>query len=127
MAAADSSSPAPGPLLRSLVPAPDAIEPLSMSRSAAEAGSLPWSGPEREMAMRIAYAVGDASVLPDFACSDGAVQIGVDALSRGAPLIADVRMVVTGIDRRRAGRLGVEIRTRIDDPEVAREARERGI
>ena len=54
--------------------------------------------------MRIAYAVGDASVLKDFACSAGAVQIGVNALQRGAPLIADVRMVVTGIDRRRARR-----------------------
>jgi precorrin isomerase len=90
-----------------LVPGPDEIEPLSMSRIAAEAGDLPWSGDEREMAMRIAYAVGDASVLHDFACSDGAVACGVAALQGGAPLIADVRMVLTGIDRRRARRLGV--------------------
>ena len=127
MEAADPPPPEPGHLLRTLVPGPDEIEPLSMSRIAAEAGDLPWSGDEREMAMRIAYAVGDASVLAEFACSAGAVEIGVRALQQGAPLIADVRMVVTGIDRRRAARLGVEIRTLIDDPSVAELARQRGI
>jgi precorrin-6Y C5,15-methyltransferase (decarboxylating) len=127
MAAAESSSPEPGRLLCSLVPAPDAIEPLSMSRIADAALDIPWTGIEREMALRIAYAVGDASVLSDFACSNGAVQIGVDALTRGAPLIADVRMVVTGIDKRRARQLGIEIRTRIDDSEVAALAGQRGI
>jgi precorrin-6Y C5,15-methyltransferase (decarboxylating) len=127
MAAAESPSPEPGPLLRSLVPAPDEIEPLSLSRIAAEAGALPWAGADREMVLRIAYAVGDASVPKDFACSDGAVQIGVEALQRGAPLIADVRMVVVGIDRRRARQLGVDVRTRIDDPVIADLAGKRGI
>jgi precorrin-6B C5,15-methyltransferase / cobalt-precorrin-6B C5,C15-methyltransferase len=126
MDAAESPSPEPGPLLRSMVPAPDEIEPLSMSRIAA-AGEIPWRGDEREMAMRLAYAVGDASVLAEFASSGGAVEIGVEALRQGAPLIADVRMVVTGIDRRRAARLGVEVQTRIDDPSVADLARQRGI
>ena len=125
--AAVTSGPEPGPLLRSLVPAPEAIEPLSLSRIAAEAGELPWSGAEAQMATRIAYAVGDASVLADFACSPGAVQAGVEALRRGAPIIADVRMVLTGIDHARTRRLSVEVRTGIDDPEVARIARERGI
>jgi precorrin-6Y C5,15-methyltransferase (decarboxylating) len=110
-----------------MVPGPDEIEPLSMRRIAAEAGIIPWQGEDREMAMRIAYAVGDASVLGDFRCSEGAVQIGVEALRRGAPLIADVGMVVSGIDRRRASQLGVTISTRIADPVVASLARERGI
>jgi precorrin-6Y C5,15-methyltransferase (decarboxylating) len=127
MDAAESPSPEPGPLLRSMVPAPDEIEPLSMSRIAAAAGEIPWLGDEREMAMRLAYAVGDASVFAEFGCSAGAVEIGVEALRQGAPLIADVRMVVTGIDRRRAARLGTEIRTLIDDPFVADLARQRGI
>src|SRR5215212_8209271 len=127
MEAADLPPPEAGRLLRTMVPGPDEIEPLSMSRIASEAGDLPWSGDEREMALRIAYAVGDASVLKDFCCSAGAVETGVEALRGGAPLSADVGMVVTGIDRRRASQLGVTISTRIANPEVATLARERGI
>src|SRR5262245_44503813 len=127
MAAAQSPAPEPGPLLSSLVPAPDEIEPLSMRRIAAEAGDLPWTGAEREMAMRLAYAVGDASVLREYASSPGAVELGVEALRAGSLLIADVRMVLTGIDRRRARQLGVRVTTRIDDPAVATLSRQRGI
>ncbi len=120
-------SPEPGPLLRSLSLAPDAIEPLSIARIEAEAGALRWLGEERRMAVRIAYAVGDSTVLADFDCSAGAVAAGVEALRKGAAIVTDVRMVAVGIDRARAAKLGVEIFTSIDVAEVAEVARARGI
>lgn len=119
--------PEPGPLLTSLVPGPDAIEPLSLSRIEAVAGELPWSGDDLRVAMRVAYSVGDASVLSDFDCSPGAVEAGVQALLAGALVLTDVRMVLTGIDRRRAEQLGVTVRTLIDAPDIADLARSRGI
>ena len=122
-----SRGPEPGPLLRSLVPAPDAIEPLSMTRLAAAAESLPGDDDERHIALRIAYAVGDASVIPAVVCSPGAVRVGVEALRRGAAIITDVRMVLTGIDRTRTRRLGTTMRAALDEPGIAAIARERGI
>ena len=120
-------TPEPGPLLRSLAPAPAAIEPLSLERIAAEAGGLPWTGEVREMALRIAYAVGDASVLADFVCTPGAIEAGVAALRAGAPIVTDVRMVATGIDAARAGSLGVRVIPAIAEPGIAAPARARGI
>src|SRR5581483_5847495 len=55
----------PGPLLRRLAPPPDEIEALSVSRLAADAGDVPWQGDEQRLALQIAYAVGDTSVLGD--------------------------------------------------------------
>ena len=119
--------PEPGPLLRSMVPAPDAIEPLSMQRLAAAAEALPDDDEERQIALRIAYAVGDVSVLPSVVCASGAVRAGVEALRRGAAIITDVRMVLTGIDRPRVKQLGLSPRAAIDEPGVPAAARERGI
>ena len=121
------STPEPGPLLRALAPAPAAIEPLSLERIEGAAGELPWTGDERDLALRLAYAVGDASILGDFACSPGAITAGVEALRRGALLVTDVRMVATGIDAARAARLGVRVVAAIAQPGVEAEARARGI
>ena len=120
-------TPEPGPLLRALAPAPGAIEPLSLERIETAAGELPWTGDARELALRLAYAVGDASILADFACSPGAIAAGIRALRGGALLVTDVRMVATGIDAARAARLGVHVLPAIAQPGLEAEARARGI
>jgi precorrin-8X/cobalt-precorrin-8 methylmutase len=119
--------PEPGPLLSSLAPAPDAIEPLSLERLAADAGPLPWSGDDRTLALRLAYAVADPGILPDLAISPGAIEAGVAAFLAGRPLVVDVRMVENGISYPALKRLGIDVRCAVDAPDVAEAARARGI
>lgn len=122
--------PEPGPLLTSLVPAPDGIEPLSLERLAAEvetAGAMRWSGDEGTLALRLAYAVADPGILPDLAISPGAIEAGVAALLAGRPLVVDIRMVEHGISYPALKRLDVDLRCAVDDPDVVEGARARGI
>lgn len=117
----------PGPLLRALSPAPDAIEALSLTRIEAEAGELPWDGEERRLALRLAYAVGDPGILRDLEIGPGAIAAGLAALALGGPILTDVRMVSAGIDGRAANRLGVAVRCLLDTSGVADAAHDRGI
>lgn len=119
--------PEPGSLLRSMAPAPEAIEPLSIQRIEAQAPALPWTGDDRLMALRLAYAVADPGILGDLVIASGAVEVGVAALLAGRRIVADVRMVEQGISYAAVKRLGVDLRCAIEAPDVVQGARERGI
>jgi precorrin-8X/cobalt-precorrin-8 methylmutase len=119
--------PEPGPLLRSLAPAPEAIEPLSLQRLEADAPALPWSGDDRTMALRLAYAVADPAILGDLIIAPSAIEAGVTALLAGRPIVVDIRMVEQGISYPAVKRLGVDLRCAIDAPDVVQGAHERGI
>jgi precorrin-8X/cobalt-precorrin-8 methylmutase len=78
----------------------DAIRRASFAAIAREA-DLARVAPElRPLALRIAHAAGDASVIADLASSPGAVSAGRAALQSGAPILADAGMVAAGITRR---------------------------
>lgn len=95
---------------------PEAIEALSLERlEAAVGGRWPWPEPERSVARRMCYAAGDAGLVGLIAIHPAAVRAGLEALRAGAELICDVRMVVAGLDHRRAARLGCPVRCVLDD------------
>lgn len=121
------SAPDPGPLLRALAPPPDTIEALSLQRLESDAGALPWTGDERRLALRLAYAIADPTIFGDLEFAPGALASGIAALTAGQPLFVDVRMVAGGIDRMAAGALGVDVRCLLDGPGIAEEASRRGI
>ena len=52
------------------------------------------------IALRIAHACGEAAAIDDLRWSDGAALAGRKALSAGAPILTDSRMVADGIFRR---------------------------
>ncbi|TAJ18662.1 MAG: hypothetical protein EPO65_08470 [Dehalococcoidia bacterium] len=114
-------------MLRRFAMTPGAIEALSIERLQAEAGVLPWVGDEARLALRLAYAVGDPSILSDLEFAPGAVERGVEALRAGQALFADVRMVVSGVDQVTADAVGVDVRCLLDAAGVAEAARARGI
>ena len=68
---------------------------FALVREAADLGRFPAS--LRPLAMRLAHAAGDVSILGDLAWSRGAVEIGCRALADGAPILADSVMVASGI------------------------------
>ena len=63
----------------------------------AEADLSPFPGELRPVALRLAHAAGDASILDDLIWSPGAVAAGSRALASAAPILADSKMVAAGI------------------------------
>src|SRR5713101_2228998 len=83
---------------------PDAIyrESFARIRGEADLSALPDS--LHKLALRLAHAVGDAGILRDLVCSEGAVAAGRAALAAGAPILTDAAMVKAGIITRRLPR-----------------------
>jgi precorrin-8X/cobalt-precorrin-8 methylmutase len=55
-----------------------------------------------------------------------AVRAGVDAITEGSPVVADVEMICVGLSRPRLGRFGIEAHQFISDPDVIEQARADG-
>jgi precorrin-8X/cobalt-precorrin-8 methylmutase len=77
----------------------EAIRRASFAAIEAEAeAGLSRLAPElRAIALRIAHAAGDSSVIESLAASPGAAAAGRAALAMGAPVLVDARMVAVGI------------------------------
>jgi precorrin-8X/cobalt-precorrin-8 methylmutase len=78
----------------------------------------------RPLALRIAHAAGDATILDDLAWSRGAVLAGRRALADGAPIVVDGAMLAAGIIEARLPARNRIICT-LRDPAVAKIAAER--
>lgn len=83
---------------------PEAIYRESFARIRGEADLSALPEALHALALRLAHAAGDASILHDLVWSDGAVAAGRAALAQGAPILADSAMVKAGIIARRLPR-----------------------
>lgn len=106
---------------------PETIEHRSLSLVEATIGDRFADGAERAVATRVVYAAGDLGLAPHVQFSPGAVAAGITALRQGVAIVTDVRMVLSGISRERAGVLACELHCGIDAPETLRRARESGL
>ncbi|MFL5261371.1 MAG: precorrin-8X methylmutase [Anaeromyxobacteraceae bacterium] len=95
------------------------IEEESFAIIDREVGAHPFAAPEWSVVRRVVHATADLEFARAMELSAGAIEAGVAALRRGAPVLADVRMIVAGLPR-----LG--IRSFIGDEDVGAAARERG-
>lgn len=78
---------------------------------------------EETVAVRMIHAAGDVSLADDIVFSDGAVRVGRAALESGAPIFTDVRMVSSGVTRRRLP-ADNDVECLLNTPGVAEKARE---
>jgi precorrin-8X/cobalt-precorrin-8 methylmutase len=76
---------------------PDAIYRRSFAVIEAEADLSRFPPEMRPVALRLAHAAGDATILHDLAWSENAVTEGKRALADGAPILVDSRMVAVGV------------------------------
>jgi len=84
--------------------------------------------PQTELVVkRVIHASADFDYAKTLHFSARALAQGVEALRGGATIVTDTTMVAAGINKRVVSRFGGEVRTFIAEPDVAEEARRRGV
>ena len=76
---------------------------------------------------RVIHTTADFSYVGNLVFSDHAVEKGLEALKNGCDIVTDTQMAKAGINKTILARLGGQVHCFMSDPEVAAEAKERGI
>jgi precorrin-8X/cobalt-precorrin-8 methylmutase len=84
--------------------------------------------PENELVIkRVIHTTADFDYADNLAFSSGAVAKGIEALKNGCHIVTDTTMALSGINKTILGKLGGQVHCYIADPDVAEEAKARGI
>jgi precorrin-8X/cobalt-precorrin-8 methylmutase len=108
---------------------PEKIEQTSMNiieRELVEKGRVIPAG-VLPVVMRVIHATADFDFAETLVFSEGAVDAGRRALSRGVTVVTDTRMAASGVSAKYMAKNGGSIRCYMDDASVAQEAERRGI
>lgn len=105
---------------------PMEIETRSMEIITGELGGRTWPEPEFSIVKRCIHTSADFDYADNLCFSEGAAQIGVDALALGASIVTDTQMAASGISKKRMGECGGQVHCFMSDEKVAAEAKERG-
>ena len=76
---------------------------------------------------RVIHTTADFDYADNLRFSEHAVQKGIEALRSGCDIVTDTQMARSGINKTVLGRLGGEVRCFMSDPDVAEEAKARGV
>ena len=84
--------------------------------------------PENELVIkRVIHTTADFEYVQNLVFSDHAVLKGIKALRSGCDIVTDTQMAKSGINKTILGRLGGHVHCFMSEPDVAAEAKERGI
>ena len=84
--------------------------------------------PENELVIkRVIHTSADFDYVQNLVFSEHAVQKGIEALRGGCDIVTDTQMARSGINKTILGKLGGEVHCFMSDPDVAEEAKARGI
>ena len=84
--------------------------------------------PENELVIkRVIHTSADFDYVRNLVFSEHAVQKGIEALRGGCDIVTDTQMARSGINKTILSKLGGEVHCFMSDPDVAAEAKERGI
>ncbi|MBQ9044121.1 MAG: precorrin-8X methylmutase [Eggerthellaceae bacterium] len=84
--------------------------------------------PENELVVkRVIHTSADFDYADNLVFSEHATTIGVEALKGGCSIVTDTKMAASGINKRVLAKFGGEVFNFISDPDVAAEAKERGL
>ncbi len=111
---------------------PEIMKPMDIERRSFEIITELLDGrtlePENEMVVkRVIHTTADFEYADNLCFSPGAVERGVAALRSGCDIVTDTQMARAGINKTVLSRLGGQVRCFMSVPDVAEEARERGI
>lgn len=84
--------------------------------------------PENELVIkRTIHTTADFDYVDKLVFSEHAVQLGIEALSNGCDIVTDTEMAKAGINKKTLSFLGGEVHCFMSDPDVAEEAKARGV
>ena len=84
--------------------------------------------PENELVIkRVIHTSADFDYVQNLVFSEHAVTKGIEALKGGCDIVTDTQMARSGINKTILSKLGGEVHCFMSDPDVAAEAKERGI
>ena len=84
--------------------------------------------PENELVIkRVIHTTADFDYADNLTFSDHAVQKGIEALRAGCDIVTDTQMAKAGINKTILASLGGEVHCFMSDPDVAQEAKSRGV
>lgn len=106
---------------------PEEIEAESFRIIDEEVGPHPWPPAQWPIVRRVIHTSADFEYARTMVISNEAVRRGVAALRAGRGIVADTTMALAGISKPRLQRYGNPFACHVADPEVAREAKEKGI
>lgn len=109
-----------------LVP-PDEIEEKSFAIIRENLSRTGLSDGQMQVLLRVIHTTADFDYEKNLVFTEGAVETAKELLARGTDIVTDTAMAAAGIHKRSLTRLGGKVLNFLADPDVAREARERGL
>ena len=110
---------------------PEEIEARSMAIIEEELKSKPgnhiWSPEEYAVVRRCIHTSADFDYAEQLYFSEGAVGTALKLIKEGAHIVTDTKMAASGINKKRLAAFGGQVHCFMDDPQVAAQAKERGI
>lgn len=107
--------------------APAEIEARSMEIIQSELGERSFPPEVLPVVKRVIHTTADFDYADNLIFSPGAVEKGVDALKAGCVIVTDTQMARSGVNKRVLEKFGGEALCFMSDPDVAAEARDRGV
>lgn len=107
--------------------APSEIEARSMEIISKELDCRRFPEEQLPIIKRVIHTSADFDYADNLFFSENAVAAGLEAVRRGCTIVTDTEMARSGINKRVLGKFGGEALCFISDPDVARQARQRGV
>ena len=107
--------------------APEEIEARSMELITAELGGRTFPPEQESIVKRVIHTTADFDYADNLVFSPDAVQAGLDAIHSGCVIVTDTQMARSGINKRVLAKFGGEAVCFMSDPDVAAEAKARGV
>jgi len=105
--------------------APEEIEKKSMEIITSELGGRAWPEPRFSIIKRCIHTSADFDYADNLVFSEGAEEIGVDLIRKGATIVTDTKMAASGINKNKVSGYGGEVKCFISDDDVIAEAKSR--
>lgn len=90
-------------------------------------GDHPLPPENAPVVKRVIHTTADFDYAQNLVFSEHAVEKGIEALKNGCDIVTDTQMAKAGINKTVLGRLGGTVHCFISDPDVAQEAKSRGV
>lgn len=106
---------------------PDEIEARSFAILTAELGDKLLDKKNAPVIKRVIHTTADFDYADNLYFSPNAVELALQALRSGADIVCDTNMAKAGINKAALGTFGGEVHCFMADPDVAEEAKSRGV